>query len=143
MEQNGKLVITRQRKQRGEQVLSAFYENGKAVELSCFDTGEEQLLGSIYIGKVQNIVKNIEAAFIEIERGILCYYSLLKKEEPIYVKEKKGSKLSPGDELLVQVSREAVKTKVPSGAPAATLITPFSSTVILSESSLPSFIAKE
>lgn len=113
MEQNGKLVITRQRKQTGEQVLSAFYENGKAVELSCFDTGEEQLLGSIYIGKVQNIVKNIEAAFIEIERGILCYYSLLKKEEPIYVKEKKGSKLSPGDELLVQVSREAVKTKAP------------------------------
>lgn len=113
MEQNGRLVITRQRDQEQERVLSAFYEDGKAVELSCFDADDEQLLGSIYIGKVKNIVKNIEAAFIEIEGGILCYYSLREKEEPVYIKEKKGSKLSPGDELLVQVSREAVKTKAP------------------------------
>ena len=113
MEQNGRLVITRQREQEKERVLSAFYEDGKAVELSCFGADEEQLLGSIYIGKVKNIVKNIEAAFIEIEGGTLCYYSLREKEEPIYIKEKKGSRLSPGDELLVQVSREAVKTKAP------------------------------
>jgi ribonuclease G len=113
MEKNGKLIITRQKEQDRGKVLSAFYEDGKATELSCFGMDEEQLLGSIYIGKVKNIVKNIEAAFIEIEGGILCYYSLREKEEPIYIKEKKGSKLSPGDELLVQVSREAVKTKAP------------------------------
>lgn len=113
MEQNGRLVITRQKDQERERVLSAFYEDGRAVELSCFGTGEKQLLGSIYIGKVKNIVKNIEAAFIEIEGGTLGYYSLREKEEPVYIKEKKGSKLSPGDEILVQVSREAVKAKAP------------------------------
>ncbi len=113
MGKNGKLIITRQKEQDRGKVLSAFYEDGKATELSCFGMDEEQLLGSIYIGKVKNIVKNIEAAFIEIEGSILCYYSLREKEEPIYIKEKKGSKLSPGDELLVQVSKEAVKTKAP------------------------------
>lgn len=113
MEQNGRLMITRQKEQEQERVLSAFYEDGKAVELSCFGREEKQLLGSIYIGKVKNIVKNIEAAFIEIEDGLLCYYSLREKEEPIYIKEKKGCKLSPGDELLVQVCRDAVKTKAP------------------------------
>lgn len=113
MEQNGRLIITRQREPEGEKVLSAFYESGKAVELSCYEADEKQLLGSIYIGKVKNVVKNIEAAFIEIEGGILCYYSLREKEEPLYIKGKKGSRLSPGDELLVQVSREAVKTKAP------------------------------
>lgn len=113
MEQNGRLVITRHREQERERILSVFYENGKAVELSCFGAEEDELLGSIYIGKVKNIMKNIEAAFIEIEGGILCYYSLREKEEPLYIKEKKGSSLSPGDELLVQVSREAVKTKAP------------------------------
>ena len=113
MEQNGRLMITRQKEQEQERVLSAFYEDGKAVELSCFGREEKQLLGSIYIGKVKNIVKNIEAAFIEIEDGLLCYYSLREKEDPIYIKEKKGCKLSPGDELLVQVCRDAVKTKAP------------------------------
>lgn len=113
MKKNGTLIVTRQKEQVHERILSALYEDGKAVELSCFEPGEEQLLGSIYIGKVKNIVKNIEAAFIEIEGGILCYYSLREKEDPIYIKEKKGSRLAPGDELLVQVSREAVKTKAP------------------------------
>ncbi len=113
MEQNGRLLITRQEEQGRERILSAFYEDRKAVELSCFPAGEEQLLGSIYIGKVKNIVKNIEAAFIEIADGRLCYYSLLEKEAPLYVKNKKGTKLAEGDELLVQVNREPVKTKAP------------------------------
>ena len=113
MEQNGRLLITRQEEQGRERILSAFYEDRKAVELSCFPAGEEQLLGSIYIGKVKNIVKNIEAAFIEIADGRLCYYSHLEKEAPLYVKNKKGTKLAEGDELLVQVNREPVKTKAP------------------------------
>ena len=113
MKQNGRLLITRQKEQRQERILSAFYEDGKPAELSCFRFGDRQLLGNVYIGKVKNVVKNIEAAFIEIEGGILCYYSLREKEEPIFIKDKKGNRLSPGDELLVQVSREAVKTKAP------------------------------
>lgn len=113
MEQNGTFIITRQRQEDQELIVSAYYEDGKAVELSCFCPEETELLGSIYIGKVKNIVKNIEAAFIEIEGGILCYYSLREQEEPLYIKEKKGNRLSPGDELLVQVNREAVKTKAP------------------------------
>ncbi len=113
MEQNGTFIITRQGQENQELIVSAYYEDGKAVELSCFCPEETELLGSIYIGKVKNIVKNIEAAFIEIEGGILCYYSLREQEEPLYIKEKTGSRLSPGDELLVQVNREAVKTKAP------------------------------
>ena len=41
---------------------------------------EEQVppgkLGDIYIGKVQNIVQNIGAAFIEITKGVNCYFDL-------------------------------------------------------------------
>ena len=103
MRQNGKLLITRQKEQRQERILSAFYEDGKPAELSCFRSGDRQILGNIYIGKVKNVVKNIEAAFIEIEGGILCYHSIREKEEPIFIKDKKGNRLSPGDELLVQV----------------------------------------
>lgn len=109
MKQSGRLFLIRQE----ERILSAFYEDGKPVELSCFDCGREQLLGSIYVGKVKNIVRNIGAVFVEIGEGMLCYYSLRDEETPLYIKEKKGDRLSQGDELLVQVCREAVKTKAP------------------------------
>ncbi|MBS6395615.1 MAG: ribonuclease E/G [Clostridiales bacterium] len=72
------------------------------------------ILGNIYVGKVRNIVKNIQAAFVEIEDGILCYLPLEDIKSPIYTKPKKQERLVEGDELLVQVSREAVKTKAPS-----------------------------
>lgn len=113
MKQNGRLFLIRDKTNGREQILSAFYEDGKALELSSFSCDEEQLLGSIYVGKVKTIVKNIGAAFIEIQEGILCYYSLRDEGMPLYIKEKNGTNLSPGDELLVQVNREAVKTKAP------------------------------
>ncbi len=59
MEQNGTFIITRQRQENQELIVSAYYEDGKAVELSCFCPEETELLGSIYIGKVKNIVKNL------------------------------------------------------------------------------------
>ncbi|MCI8598608.1 MAG: ribonuclease E/G [Lachnospiraceae bacterium] len=110
---DGKLLITRLHTGEQEQIVSAFYENGKAVEISCTMASEKQLLGNIYIGKVKNILTNIEAAFVEIAGGVLCYYSLRENRHPIYIKEKKNQKLAQGDELLVQVSREAVGTKAP------------------------------
>ena len=69
---------------------------------------EEQVppgkLGDIYIGKVQNIVQNIGAAFIEITKGVNCYFDL-KDAENAYFTHKSGKKpLCIGDELVVQLS---------------------------------------
>ena len=66
MEIDGKLLITRLHTGEQEQIVSAFYENGKAVEISCTMASEKQLLGNIYIGKVKNILTNIEAAFVAV-----------------------------------------------------------------------------
>ncbi|MCD7883214.1 MAG: ribonuclease E/G, partial [Lachnospiraceae bacterium] len=54
------------------------------------------------------------AAFIEIAPRSVCYIPVNELKDSIY--PKKGSSLKPqqGDELLVQVSREAIKTKYPS-----------------------------
>ncbi len=98
-----------------EHILAdALYEDGKLMELSLNPAEETSLLGSIYVGKVKKIVKNIQAAFVEIQPSMLCYLPLEEAKNPIYVKPKKQPKLIEGDELLVQVSREAVKTKAPS-----------------------------
>ncbi len=96
-----------------ERIVYAFYENGHAAELSCLPADGDSLLGNIYVGKVKNIAANISAAFIEIADGKLCYYALNDNETPIFTIAKKKKDLVIGDELLVQVSREAVKTKAP------------------------------
>lgn len=98
-----------------ENVLAdALLEDGHLAELSLIPKEQEVILGSIYVGKVKNIVKNIQSAFVEIENGLLCYLPLDELKNPIYTKPKKQERLAEGDELLVQVNREAVKTKAPS-----------------------------
>lgn len=102
MEQKlNKLIVT----EWNAQILTAFMENGKCRSLQIEPKEEQNLLGNIYIGKVKNIVKNINAAFIDLGGGRTGYYSLT--EHPGY------EKLKPGAELVVQVSRDAVKTKDP------------------------------
>ena len=96
-----------------ERTVYAFYENDHAAELSCLPAGGESILGNIYVGKVKNIAANISAAFIEIANGQLCYYALNDNDAPVFTTPKKKNTLVAGDELLVQVSREAVKTKAP------------------------------
>lgn len=95
-------------------LADALYENGHLTELSLIQEGKISLLGNVYVGKVKNIVKNIQAAFVEISDSTLCYLPLEDVKTPIYTRPKKQSRLAEGDELLVQVSREAVKTKAPS-----------------------------
>ncbi|MDO5422768.1 MAG: ribonuclease E/G [Eubacteriales bacterium] len=106
---NRKLVLVRLK----EKILTALLEDGKVCELHCDEEKRDSLLGNIYIGKVRNIVSNIQAAFIEIENGVQCYYSLSDNKMPIYTKHGNSPKMAPGDELLVQVCRENLKSKPP------------------------------
>lgn len=94
-------------------ILTALKEEDRIVELHCDEEQRNSLLGNIYIGRVRNIVKNIRAAFVEIGDGIQCYYSLSDNKEPIFIKKGKSKELQAGDELLVQVCREHLKSKPP------------------------------
>lgn len=102
-----KLIITNYQ----NRLITALYENKDLIQVN-FEEEEKQLLGNIYIGKVQNIVKNINAAFVEIAPGVMGYLSLNDATQPIFTKWNNNSqKVKIGDELVVQVSRDAVKTK--------------------------------
>lgn len=63
-------------------LADALYEDGRMMELSLISKEKESILGNIYIGKVKNIVKNIQAAFVEIEPGLLCYLPLEDVKHP-------------------------------------------------------------
>ena len=99
-----------------EYICTYFIEDGEIVEIhpgSRQDlAGHQAVLGNIYIGKVQNIVANIGAAFIDIG-GISCYYDTSQVPHAIFTNKVGKKPLCIGDEILVQVSREAVKTKAP------------------------------
>lgn len=75
---------------------------------------EESLLNSIFVARVDNIVPNIKAAFVRISPKQICYLPLEDIKSPLYVKKQSELKaLSIGDEIVVQVVKDAVKTKDP------------------------------
>lgn len=71
------------------------------------------LLGNIYVGKVKNVLKNIDAAFVEIAGGQMCFLPLSEAQHPILTNRTYDGRILSGDELLVQVQKDAVKTKDP------------------------------
>ena len=107
-EQN-KLIITR----NNNQIFSSYFEKDELVQINVEDEEKESILGNIYLGKVKNIVKNIEAAFVEIENKQMCYLALGDATAPIFANPKKNNKINVGDTVVVQVSKEDVKTKAP------------------------------
>ena len=97
-----KLIITRW---NGRLLTALIDGNGQGqneiLELNLED--QESLLGNIYVGKVMHVVPNLNAAFVDFEKDRTGYYSLT--EGP--------GKLKAGNEMIVQVARDAVKTKDP------------------------------
>lgn len=94
-------------------IFSFLLHDQKAVEIHCDGECTGSGLGNIYIGKIKNIAKNIDAAFVETTPNTICYLPLSDMKEPIYIKKGKSSAPQAGDELLVQISREAQKSKAP------------------------------
>ena len=104
-----KFIITRWE----GRVLTALINEEGVFQLGLEDDGEKSLLNNIYIGKVKNVVKNIGAAFVELGNGQMAYYSLTENTRHHYTKPHGNGPLHAGDEIIVQVSKDAVKTKDP------------------------------
>ncbi len=102
------LILTNSEKYKTDVFM--VLKDGKAVEITVPESGDV-LLGDIYVGRVKNIVKNIGAAFIEIGEDIPCYYEPDKNSSPHYTFQQSPGKLCQGDLILVQVTKEAHKTK--------------------------------
>lgn len=91
---------------------AVLFENGRAVRIDFEPEAAEEETGVIFVGKVKNIAKNINAAFVEYRPGVNGFYSLKENSCPLYADGKPDhGPLKAGDEILVQVERSAVKTK--------------------------------
>lgn len=94
-------------------IVIALSENNRIVELQLGSRNKPELLGNIYVGKVERVQENIRAAFIRV-RDVGNFYYPLAEFCPEYVLNRICQDwLKAGDELLVQISREALKEKLP------------------------------
>lgn len=94
-------------------IVIALKENNRITELQLQNPEARELLGNVYVGKVERVQENIRAAFIRTGDAGTCYYPL-EEFRPEYVLNRNcRDRLKAGDELLVQVSKEALKEKLP------------------------------
>ena len=100
-----KLILTKYK----EKEVALFLKNNRLLELRVLDNSSQ--IGAIYIGKVKNIVKNLNACFVEIAEGVLCFLPFDAARQPILLNRSYDGRILQGDELLVQVQRDAMKTK--------------------------------
>ena len=68
-------------------------------------------IGDIVVGRVENIVKNINACFVEIFPGIQAYLPLTPDMKIIYVNGKPGGTPAIDDLILVQIAKLPTKAK--------------------------------
>ena len=103
---DGEIIISAY---KGVPVVTAFIDN----KMEYISFVRESNLGNIYIGKVDHIVKNLDAAFIRYEENKIGYLPLNRiNPEAVTSREFIASdNLKNGDEVIVQVETEAIKTK--------------------------------
>ncbi|WP_028479609.1 translation initiation factor IF-2 N-terminal domain-containing protein [Nocardia sp. CNY236] len=93
----------------------AVLEDKVLVEHFVTNTGSASMVGNIYLGKVQNVLPSMEAAFVDIGRGrngVLYAGEVNWEAAGLGGKERKIEQaLKPGDQVLVQVSKDPVGHK--------------------------------
>lgn len=86
----------------GEYGECAVLENQRLVEYFTEEQFVQNHINNIYIGKVKNIKKGINAAFVDIG---------LEKNGYLYLKHRMKDTIKVGDDVLVQVTKEESETK--------------------------------
>ncbi|WP_343917458.1 Rne/Rng family ribonuclease [Agrococcus citreus] len=98
-----------------DRVQLAVLEDGVLVEHYVAKASESSLIGNVYLGRVQNVLPSMEAAFVDIGRGRNAV--LYSGEVDWDAAELEGQPrkielaLKPGDTVLVQVTKDPVGHK--------------------------------
>ena len=85
----------------GDHLVSMLLKDGQPVEFQCVSEKNKVDIGNIYIGVVKNVVKNINGAFVEFDQDETGFLSMRHRQ------------YNAGDEVLVQIKKEATEEKRP------------------------------
>jgi ribonuclease E len=102
-------------RERGDRTQIGVLEDGVLVEHFVTSSGSGSLVGNVYLGRVQNVLPSMEAAFIDIGRGRNAVLYAGEVDWDAAGLEGKARKieqaLSSGDSVLVQVTKDPVGHK--------------------------------
>ena len=107
--------VTADHTHTGATTQVAVLEDNILVEHFVTNTGTASMVGNVYLGKVQNVLPSMEAAFVDIGRGrngVLYAGEVNWEAAGLGGRERKIEQaLKPGDTVLVQVSKDPVGHK--------------------------------
>lgn len=103
---DSKLVLTSYKSYEAAFLLSG----AKLMDLRLFDD-DTLHIGDIFIGKVNNIVPSIDAAFVSITSSIRGFLPLQNVKENAILHHTSNASLKGNDEIVVQVLKEPSKSK--------------------------------
>nr|WP_049897594.1 Rne/Rng family ribonuclease [Nesterenkonia massiliensis] len=102
-------------RQRGERIQIGVLEDGVLAEHYVSHTTQDSLIGNVYLGKVQNVLPSMEAAFVDIGRGrnAVLYAGEVDWDAANIgnAPRKIENALKSGDSVLVQVTKDPVGHK--------------------------------
>ena len=88
-----------------EETRMALTEDGKLMEYVVERNSEQHMVGNVFKGKVKNVVRGIQAAFVDIGR-----------EQNAFLFLGENSDVTEGQSVLIQVTKDARGTKGPTAA---------------------------
>lgn len=74
---------------------------------------DDAKIGDIFVAKVKNVARQINAAFIDYAPDKKGYLPIHTDYDPVITNRRYDGRILAGDEILVQLEKEAVRTKEP------------------------------
>lgn len=104
----GKILVT----ELFDKTVAILLRENTIIEMQACEC-EAYNVGDIYIGKVQTVSPNIGAAFLDLGGGYITYMPLSEQYNAYITNRDSEEKIRVGDEILVQITKMSIKTKLP------------------------------
>lgn len=116
----GKIIIT----EKNNRLLLTLFDEKKPYLMETASLPEtESMLGNIYLAKVRDIASGINGAFLSVSNEKMAYLPLGRCRNILCANRELAENVSlhQGDEIVVQIVGEALKTKPPTASEKLTL----------------------
>lgn len=107
MTNTGKILILK----LYDKLLSMLIRDNQILSIQA-QKKDSYAVGNIYVGKIQNISANIGAAFVDLGGGYLTFLPMTEAKDTFVTNRRPDGTLKIGDEVLVQIVKEPMKTKL-------------------------------
>ena len=86
-------------------------EDDRLAQVFFASSDDSYAIGDIYVGRVKNVIKGMDAAFVELAPGSVGFLPFSHFNPKTVLNRPDAKQIRCGDEILVQVSKEPHKTK--------------------------------